>query len=184
MLPSLKYSDTNSENNRYGYSIGGGNNNSGGGGAAAAQNNAESSHYYSGVYPNAGGGFSPFSGGASSYGPSGFKTYSTAIVDQAQGSQVPLTIIDPPASPHVRSYLLWSIFNLICCGFFCGLVTTLFSIKVLSLADRRLFKEAQRLSDRLMFINILITVIGGLVFILIFPYVYTAIYPSLPKINY
>ena len=191
MLPSLKYSDTNSEN-RYGYSIGGGggnhNNNGTGGGAAAAaaHYNPDSSHYYSGVYPNAGGGIGAFSAysGASSYGPSGFKNYSNAVVDQAPGSQTPLTIIDPPTEPKVRSYLLWSIFNLICCGFLCGLVTTIFSVRILSLADRRLFKEAQRLSDRLMFINIIITTVGGLLFILVFPYVYTAVYPSLPKINY
>ena len=182
MLPSLKFSDSNSEN-RYGYSIGGNN----GTGGAAAQYNPDSSHYYSGVYPNAGGGgiggYSAYSG-ASSFGPSGYKTYSNTVVDQVQSSQTPLTIVDPPTTPNIRSYLLWSIFNLICCGILAGIVSTVLSLRVMSLSDRRFYKEAQRLSDRVMVINVVISIFGGLLFIIIFPYVYTAVYPSLPKINY
>jgi hypothetical protein len=183
MLPSIKFNDTNSES-RYGYSIGGAGMNNGTGAANFA---ADSSHYYSGVYPNAGGGghggHSAYSG-ASIYGASAYKTYSTANTEQVQSSQAPLTIVDPPHTPSIRSYLLWSVFNLICCGFVCGLASTVMSIRVISLADRRAYKEAQKLSDRIMLANIIITALGALIFIIVFPYVYTAIYPSLPKINY
>jgi hypothetical protein len=160
MLPSSKFSESN-----YGYPL-------------EAINGNDSSHYYSGViHPGA---YFPTSKEASVYKP-----YSNAhYTEPLSSSQTPLTIIDAPNEPLVRSYLSWSIFNLICCGLIWGIIASVFSLKVISLKDRRAFKEAQRLSDKVLFGNLIVTMVGVFLWILIFPYVFTAAYPYLPKINY
>lgn len=183
MLPRLN--DTYNSDNRYGgYSM----NNMGVGGASAISYADNNSHYYSGVGGGIGGGggaYSAYSAASSAYGgASAYKTYSTVNTEQVTSSQVPLTIIDPPIKQNVKSFLIWSIFNMICCGLICGLVSTIMSLRVISLADRHQYEKAQKLSDRLMLANIIITAFGALIFIIVFPYVYVAIYPSLPKINY
>jgi hypothetical protein len=106
------------------------------------------------------------------------------IYTTTQPQNVPLIIIDPPTHPQVNSYIIWSIVNLLCCGFITGLVTTILSIRVIALKDKRLFKEASSLSDKIMLLNFIITILGAVIYIVAFPYFYVAIYPSLPKINY
>lgn len=106
------------------------------------------------------------------------------IYTTTQPQNVPLIVIDPPTFPQVKSYLLWSIVNLFCCGFITGLVTTILSLRVIQLKDKKLFKEANSLSDKLMLLNLIITILGAVIYLVAFPYFYVAIYPSLPKINY
>ena len=144
-------------------------------------NNSESKYGYgyNDSNPYYGGAYAPSTGGLSA-----FKTYSVVNAEPYPTNQVPMLIIDPPHIPVARSYLAWSIFNLVCCGFIFGLVTTIFSIRIISLNDKRAHKEAQRLSDKLMLANIIISAAGGLIFMIAFPYIYVAIYPYLPKINY
>lgn len=155
MIQSGRFSDTNSEA-RYGYGYN------------------DSNPYYSGT-----GAYAPSTSGLSAY-----KTYSVVNAEPYPSVQVPLTIIDPPYTPIPRSYLAWSIFNLVCCGFICGLVTTILSVRIISLNDRKAIDQAQKLSDKLMLANIIISAAGGLIFMITFPYIYVAIYPYLPKINY
>jgi len=97
---------------------------------------------------------------------------------------LPLVIVDPPVEPHVKSYTTWSIFNIFCCCFVGGMITTFLSCRVRELNDNGNFKGALKLSGKVLIANMIITGVGALIYFVAFPYTYMAIYPYLPKINW
>lgn len=96
----------------------------------------------------------------------------------------PIVLVDPPLEPYVKSYLTWSLLNLVFCCILGGVFTTILSCRVMELNDRKQYKEALRLSGRVLVLNMIVTALFGLIFLAVFPYVYMAIYPYLPKINW
>ena len=173
MMHSSRQSDTNSEAARYGYGV---NNTSynlnmnslggagGGGGGGASQ-------YYAGV------------GNYSGYPID--KTYSVVTTEPIVVSQDhPLIIVDPLCEPHVKSYLTWSIFNVFFCCIFGGIATVIMSCNVKRLNDNQKYKEAHSKAWKVLLANIIITGVGTFAWLVAFPYIYMAIYPFLPKINY
>lgn len=96
----------------------------------------------------------------------------------------PLIIVDPIMETHVKSYLTWSIFNIIFCCFIGGVVTTIMSCNIMKLNDNKNYKKALYLSGRVLIANMAVSALGAFIFLVVFPYVYVAIYPSLPKINW
>lgn len=97
---------------------------------------------------------------------------------------LPLVIVDPPMESHVKSYTSWSIFNIFCCCFIGGAVTTFLACRVRELNDTGNFKAALKLSGKVLLANLIITGLGALIYMIAFPYAYMAIYPHLPKINW
>ena len=97
---------------------------------------------------------------------------------------LPLVIVDPPIEPHVKSYTTWSIFNIFCCCFIGGFFTTFLAFRVRMLNDNGNIKEALKLSGKVLLANLIVTMIGAIIYLIAFPYAYMAIYPSLPKINW
>jgi hypothetical protein len=95
-----------------------------------------------------------------------------------------IVLVDPPMETHVKSYLTWSIFNVIFCCLLGGIVTTVMSFNVMQLNDLKKYKQAFRLSSKVLLANIIVSGIGAFVFLVTFPYIYMAIYPYLPKINW
>jgi hypothetical protein len=93
-------------------------------------------------------------------------------------------LIDPILERHVKSYMTWSLFNLLFCWFVPGIFTTLLSLKVMQLNDSRNFKAAYRLSERVLLANMIISGVGVFLVLVLFPIIYMAIYPYLPKINW
>jgi hypothetical protein len=96
----------------------------------------------------------------------------------------PIVLVDPILEPHVKSYMTWSLLNVFCCCLIGGIITTIMSCNVMRLNDNKQFKEASRLSGKVLLANLIASGVGALLFIILFPYVYLAIYPSLPKINW
>ena len=143
------------------------------------------SNYYSGVVPGIHG-----MGGQSAYGHYGNqsnldKSYSIIIAEPALSrSNQPLIIVDPPVEPYVKSYLLWSVLNIIFCCVLGGIVTTVMSVNVMRLNDNKEYKEAYHESGKVLKGNMIVTALGALIILIAFPYAYIAIYPSLPKINW
>jgi hypothetical protein len=113
------------------------------------------------------------------------KTYSIVTTEPVViDCNLPLVIVDPPVEPHVKSYTTWSIFNIFCCCFVGGIVTTFLACRVRDLNDNGNFKAALKLSGKVLLANMIITGIGALIYMAAFPYAYMAIYPYLPKINW
>lgn len=117
--------------------------------------------------------------------PSMDKAYSMVTTEPVViDCSLPLVIVDPPLEPHVKSYTTWSIFNIFCCCFIGGFVTTFLAFRVRMLNDTGNFKEALKLSSKVLLANLIITMVGAITYLIAFPYAYMAIYPSLPKINW
>ena len=141
------------------------------------------SNYYSGVVPGV-------HGAPSIYGqhvnPSNLdKSYSIIIAEPALSrTNQPLIIVDPPIEPYVKSYLLWSVFNIIFCCVLGGIVTTVMSVNVMRLNDNKEYKEAYHESGKVLTANMIVSAVGALIIFIAFPYAYIAIYPSLPKSNW
>lgn len=93
-------------------------------------------------------------------------------------------LVDPILERHIKSYLTWSLFNLVFCWLFGGIFTTILSLKVMQLNDDKNFKAAYRLSERVLLANMIISAIGVFLVLVLFPIIYMAIYPYLPKINW
>lgn len=93
-------------------------------------------------------------------------------------------LVDPILERHIKSYLTWSLFNLVFCWLFGGIFTTILSLKVMQLNDDKNYKGAYRLSERVLLANMIITAIGVFLVLVLFPIIYMAIYPYLPKINW
>ena len=170
MMNSTRQSDNNSEA-KYGYgsyTMHSNNNNMPGNG----------SNYYAGVNPSL--------GLNNHYGyPNVDKTYSVVTTEPVIIScDQPLVIVDPPMETHVKSYTTWSVFNILFCCLIGGVITTFMACKVRVLNDNQKFKEAMRLSSKVLIANMVITGVGALIWFIAFPYFYCAIYPSLPKINW
>jgi hypothetical protein len=127
-----------------------------------------------------------FSKGASQhYGYGMEKQYYTVTTEPVViDCNLPLVIVDPPVEEHVKSYTTWSIFNIFCCCFIGGVVTLFMACRVRVLNDTGNFKEARKLSAKVLLANMIITGLGALIFLIAFPYTYMAIYPYLPKINW
>ena len=169
-------SSRNMDDGRYDYNNYNMSNLGGGGGST----------HYSGVIPGiySGGGYG---GGANGYyGHSHIdKTYSVVNTEPITVKKSdPIILIDPPMEPHIKSYLTWSLFNVICCCFVGGVITTFMSCNVMRLNDNKSYKEAERLSGKVLHANMIASAIGALIILIAFPYAYIAIYPSLPKINW
>lgn len=111
-------------------------------------------------------------------------TEPTLIRNGTDGDRMPIILVDPIIERHVKSYMTWSLFNLVFCWFFGGLVTTLLSLKVMQLNDSNQFKAAFRLASRVLLANMIITGLGVFLTLVLFPIIYMAIYPYLPKINW
>jgi hypothetical protein len=149
-----------------------------------------SRNYYSGVAPSLN---QPASVNGTSAHYNNY-LHSSQVVDKAYSiintepvlvrKDRPLIIVDPILETYVKSYLTWSLFNLIFCWVIGGIVTTLMSCKVMQLNDDKQFKAAFRLADKVLLANMIITGVGVFLFLVFFPYIYIAIYPSLPKINW
>ena len=58
------------------------------------------------------------------------------------------------------------------------------SCNVMRLNDDKKYKDAYKLSRYVVIGNMIASGVGALVFLIVFPYIYMAIYPYLPKINY
>ena len=95
-----------------------------------------------------------------------------------------IILVDPPMEPYVKSYFTWSMFNVIFCFVFGGIITTIMSCNVMRLNDSKRYKEAFKLSGKVLLANMIVSAFGGLLFLIVFPYIYVAIYPHLPKINW
>lgn len=95
-----------------------------------------------------------------------------------------IILVDPILEPHVKSYMTWSIINVFFCCCLGGLITTVLSCNVMRLNDDKKYKEAYKLSRYVVIGNMIASGVGALVFLIVFPYIYMAIYPYLPKINY
>jgi hypothetical protein len=188
MLNSTKQSDNVSEG-KYAYGVGGG-------GSYNMQNLSTTININHNNNPNA----SNIYTGASHYGIGGMigsgcpgssqhqnldKSYSIIIQEpHLSRSTQPLVIVDPPLEPYVKSYLLWSLFNVFCCCLIGGIVTTFMSFNVMRLNDDKEYKLAFRESGKVLRYNMIVSAIGALLILIVFPYVYVVIYPSLPKINW
>lgn len=175
MNQSRQY-DSNSEA-RYGY------------GSYGNNNQPNSNNNFPAVIPNiVGGNYNQnynHSGNVGYYGSQLEKAYSVVQTEPIMlDKNRPIILVDPIMEPHVKSYLTWSIFNIIFCCFFGGIATTLLSCNVMRLNDSKKYKEALRLSGKVLVANMAVTALGALIFLIVFPYVYMAIYPSLPKINW
>jgi hypothetical protein len=96
----------------------------------------------------------------------------------------PIVLVDPILETHVKSYLTWSLFNVLFCFCFGGILTTFMSCNVMRLNDSKNYKEALRLSGKVLIANMVVTGLGALLFLIVFPHIYIAIYPFLPKINW
>lgn len=167
-MQSSRQSDTNSEAVRYGYDV----------------NNTS---YNVNMNSLGGGGVSQYYGNYSNYGgyPPIDKTYSVVTTEPVIVRQdQPLIIVDPICEPHVKSYLTWSLFNVFFCCIFGGIATAVMSCNVKRLNDMGKFDEAYSRSWKVLLANIIITGVGTFVWLVTFPYIYMAIYPFLPKINY
>jgi hypothetical protein len=95
-----------------------------------------------------------------------------------------IVLVDPPTETYVKSYLTWSLFNVLFCCLLGGIVTTIMSFNVMQLNDSKKYKQAFRLSAKVLLANMIVSAIGAFTFLVVFPYVYVAIYPYLPKINW
>jgi hypothetical protein len=95
-----------------------------------------------------------------------------------------IIIVDPPLEPYVKSYMTWSMINILLCCCLPGLVTTFLSCNVMRLNDEKKYKDAFKLSGIVLLGNMIATGVGAFLYIVLFPHVYLAIYPYLPKINY
>jgi hypothetical protein len=187
-MNTSRQSDTNSDA-RYGPAVGSYNVNMGPSG---------SNYYTSGMAPqpqmamDINYGANDYASGRSGYGYGydyglGFdgRPYTTMTTEPVTiKHNQPLVIVDPLIEPHVKSYLTWSIFNIFCCCLFGGLVTTFMSLNVMRLNDSQNFKAATKLSGKVLWANMIISGLGALIILIVFPYVYMAIYPYLPKINW
>lgn len=182
MINSSRQSNQNSEAN-YGYGMNNYDTNGG-------------SNFYSGVIPNfngstivgsnMGGGLAPSQYGQYvQYGYMNDKAYSVVNIEPTTVKKdQPIILVDPIMETHVKSYLTWSLCNIFFCCFFGGIVTTFMSCNVMRLNDNKNFKEALRLSGKVLIANMAISALGAFIFLVVFPYIYMAIYPSLPKINW
>lgn len=169
------------------------NNNSGGDYNTTGQtsqyggNNNNGSHYYSGVggnpNPYNSTNFNNFYNTHTKYD----NTYSIVHTEQpvlVVDKEHPIVIVDPLVERHVKSYIIWSLFNFFCCWGIGGAITTFLSCKVMQLNDERQYKQAYRYSGKVLLGNIITTALGALLFIIVFPFMYMAIYPHVPKINW
>merc|ERR1712127_555988 len=77
---------------------------------------------------------------------------------------LPLVVVDPPFEPHVKSYTTWSIFNIFCCCFVGGVVTTFLACRVRELNDSGNFKAALKLSGKVLLANMIVTGLGALIY--------------------
>jgi hypothetical protein len=113
------------------------------------------------------------------------KTYSIVNTEPTliRKDRTPI-LVDPILERHIKSYLTWSLFNVLFCWCFGGIVTTIMSLKVMQLNDEKNYKAAFRLSDRVLLVNMIVTGVGVFLFLVLFPIIYIAIYPYLPKINW
>ena len=172
MMNSSRASDTNSDA-RYGYESYNITMNNLGNGSQYNQGNN-----YNAPQPN----FNNYG----QYGYSNYdKTFSIVTTEPVTIKQnQPLIIVDPIIEEHVNSYLTWSICNIIFCCLIGGIVTTVFSFRVRKLNDDEKFNEARKMAAKVELANMIVSGAGALIFILVFPYIYLAIYPYLPKINY
>ena len=145
-------------------------------------NNNNYGNNYSGFIPGNVGQYNPnFTGHYSQFD----KAYSVVNTEPVTiNKQGPIILVDPIMETHVKSYLTWSIFNIFFCCFFGGVVTTIMSCKVMDLNDNKNYKKALRLSGKVLIANMAVSALGALVFLIVFPYIYVAIYPFLPKINW
>ena len=96
----------------------------------------------------------------------------------------PIILVDPILERHIKSYLTFSVFNMLFCCFLGGLITTCMSCNVMRLNDDKRYKEAFKLSGKVLLANMIATAAGVALYLLIFQYIYLAIYPYLPKLNY
>lgn len=113
------------------------------------------------------------------------KTYSCVTTEPVIVRQdQPLIIVDPICEPHVKSYLTWSLFNVFFCCVFGGIATVIMSCNVKRLNDNLQYKEAYAKAWKVLLANVIITAVGTFAWLVAFPYIYMAIYPYLPKINY
>lgn len=138
---------------------------------------------YSGYIPGNVGQYNPnFTG---HYGSNFEKAYSVVNTEPVMiNKDGPIILVDPILETHVKSYLTWSLFNVFFCCIFGGVVTTIMSCKVMDLNDNKEYKRALHLSGKVLIANMAVSALGALIFLIVFPYVYVAIYPLLPKINW
>jgi hypothetical protein len=99
-------------------------------------------------------------------------------------SDEPIILVDPILERHVKSYLTFSIINVFLCWCIGGVITTVMSCNVMRLNDYKFFDEASKWSWRVLLANMIIAGVGAFIWFVVFPYIYVAIYPSLPKINW
>lgn len=99
-------------------------------------------------------------------------------------SDEPIILVDPILETHVKSYLTFSLINVFLCCCIGGIITTVMSCNVMRLNDNKVFDEARKWSWKVLLANMIIAGIGAFTWYVTFPYIYVAIYPSLPKINW
>ena len=99
-------------------------------------------------------------------------------------SDEPIILVDPILERHVKSYLTFSLINVILCWCIGGIVTTVMSCNVMRLNDNKYIEQASKWSWRVLLANMVIAGLGAFIWFVVFPYIYVGIYPSLPKINW
>lgn len=99
-------------------------------------------------------------------------------------SDEPIILVDPIMERYEKSYLTFSLINAVLCCCIGGIITTILSCNVMRLNDNKMYDEARKWSWRVLLANMIITGIGAFTWYIVFPYIYVAIYPSLPKINW
>jgi hypothetical protein len=66
---------------------------------------------------------------------------------------------EQPKVAMARSYMCWSVFNLLCCSILCGIVPLLYSFEVREKRARGEYETAYRMSRRALITNIIVTVL-------------------------
>lgn len=188
----MRASDANGETPRYGAAPVYGSNGMGGGGSININMNnnnhhppsmgAASKNYYSGAAPGSMGTTYYNNCMQSSQVVEKYSVINTEPVMVRKDG--PLIIVDPILETHIKSYLTWSLFNIIFCWIIGGIVTTIMSCNVMRLNDDKQFKAAYRMSGKVLLANMIVTGLGVFLMLVFFPYIYIAVYPYLPKINW
>ncbi len=188
-MNSSRYSDNNSDN-RHGYNSYNMNNLGPGAGGGGGSN------HYSGYAPTivgGGGGGGAAGRNFNNYSANGFyggnpnmeKAYTIINTEPVYvKSDEPIILVDPILEPHVKSYLTFSLINVVLCWCIGGIITTVMSCNVMRLNDNKDFSKAMHWSWKVLLANMIIAGIVAFTWFVAFPYIYVAIYPSLPRINW
>ena len=183
MNSSSRYSDNNSDNRYGGYGGSYNMSNLGPGG-----NNGYAPNVIAGSVLGGGGGRQNYSiNGGGFYGgnQNAEKAYTIINTEPVYvKSDEPIILVDPILEPHVKSYLTFSLINVVLCWCIGGIITTVMSCNVMRLNDNKNFDKAMHWSWKVLLANMIIAGVGAFIWFVAFPYIYVAIYPSLPKINW